>query len=121
MRISWEGGGREGMRGRDRKVLRFFDLIKRRRIDEAGKILGEIAGELDGSRGDDGYLKALEGILMSVKYDHERYLYIPRILRGEVSKEEAKVEFRRHLENELHDDYDRGFFQALIDFLDNLP
>ncbi|HID17075.1 TPA: hypothetical protein EYP26_02130 [Candidatus Bathyarchaeota archaeon] len=101
-------------------VQKYFRLINERRFKEAEGELEKFKNELERSEEALGYLKALEGILLSKKSGDEK-LYLTRIEKmGKKEMKRARSEFLSHSKNELHGAYDRGFFKALLDYLDFL-
>lgn len=66
-----------------------------------------------------GYVKALEGLLLTYRTNDDKYIYLPRILasRGEESISQLRKEFGEFAANEIHGEYDRGYFKALEDYV----
>ena len=62
-----------------------------------------------------GYVKALEGLLLTFRTNDDKYIYLPKILatRGEESINQLRKEFGEFATNEIHGEYDRGYFKAL--------
>jgi hypothetical protein len=95
---------------------KFFKLIATRKIPEAEEELEKIQTKLDTSKGDLGYLRALEGLILTQK-SGDKNIYLSRASLDENSVKEIRREFLAHASNELHEDYDRGYFQGLADYL----
>jgi len=101
-------------------VEKYFILIGERRISEAERELQAIREKSDSSQWEKGYVKALEGLLLTQKSTSDKYIYLARVnLNGESAKN-LKMEFTQHASNELHGEYDRGYFKALLDYVDTL-
>ena len=66
-----------------------------------------------------GYVKALEGLLLTYRTNDDKYIYLPKVLgtRGEESINQLRKEFGDFASNEIHGEYDRGYFKALEDYV----
>ena len=66
-----------------------------------------------------GYVKALEGLLLTYRNNDDKYIYLPKALanRSEDSLNSLRKEFGEFASNELHGEYDRGYFKALEEYL----
>ena len=66
-----------------------------------------------------GYVKALEGLLLTYRTNDDKYIYLPKMLgtRGEESINQLRKEFGDFASNEIHGEYDRGYFKALEDYV----
>ena len=66
-----------------------------------------------------GYLKGLEGLLLTYRTNDDKYIYLPRALtnRTEESVNLLRKEFGEFASNEIHGEYDRGYFKALEDYV----
>ncbi len=66
-----------------------------------------------------GYVKALEGLLLTYRSNDDKYIYLPKMLgtRGEESINQLRKEFGEFAANEIHGEYDRGYFKALEDYV----
>jgi hypothetical protein len=67
-----------------------------------------------------GYLKGLEGLLLTVKSNDDKYLYLAKMEMTEKKLRTLRKEFADHRKNTLHTDYDRGYFQALESYMRKL-
>ena len=101
-------------------VEKYVILIGQRRISEAERELQTIREKSDNSQWEKGYMKALEGLLLTQKSTSDKYSYLARVNLNEESAKKLKMEFTQHASNELHGEYDRGFFKALSDYVDIL-
>lgn len=95
---------------------KFFKMIAMRKIPEAEQELQKIQNKLDKSKDDLGYLRALEGLVLTQK-SGDKNMYLSRVNLNENSVKEIRTEFLAHASNELHEEYDRGYFRALADYL----
>ena len=66
-----------------------------------------------------GYVKALEGLLLTFRTNDDKYIYLPKMLgiRGEESINQLRKDFGEFAANEIHGEYDRGYFKALEDYV----
>lgn len=103
-----------------RDLTKFFTLLLDRKLKEAEEYLNGLAEELDGSKEDEGFLRALEGLTLALKSPEDRYLYAPTLISSRKMLEKARLEFQEHCRNPLHDPYDRGYFKAMAEFAEFL-
>jgi hypothetical protein len=98
-------------------VSKYLRAIAERRIKDGEVEFDRISLSLDDSEWNKGYLKALEGLLITFKTNNGKYLYLQRKeLEDQKMRKKFKEEIKKHSSNELHADYDRGFFSALMDY-----
>ena len=66
-----------------------------------------------------GYVKALEGLLLTYRSNDDKYIYLPKALatRTEDNIKQLQKEFGEFATNQIHGEYDRGFFKALADYV----
>ncbi len=100
-------------------VTRFLQNVEERAWTEAEKELDIIRQKSENSPWARGYVKALEGLLLSNRNNDDKYIYLPKALanRSEGSITSLKKEFADFAKNELHGEYDRGYFRALEEYL----
>lgn len=100
-------------------VARFLQNVEERAWTEAEKELDTIRQKSENSAWARGYVKALEGLLLSNRNNDDKYIYLPKVLadRSEDSITSLKEEFAGFASNELHGEYDRGYFKALEEYL----
>ena len=60
-----------------------------------------------------GYLKGLEGLLLTAKSTDDKYLYLAKIEKSQKNLKTLRRDFAQQTKNPLHADFDRGYFQAL--------
>ena len=96
---------------------KYLKAIAERRIKDGEAEFDRIRPSLDDSEWNRGYLKALEGLLITFKTNNSKYLYFHRKdLENPKNRKKFEEEIKKHSNNELHADYDRGFFSAIMDY-----
>ena len=95
--------------------IKLFKMIVTRRIPEAEQELEKIRAKLEKTKDDLGYMRALEGLVLTEK-SGDKNLYLNRLNLDEKSVKDVHGQFLTHATNELHDEYDRGYFRALADY-----
>ncbi len=96
------------------EIDRYLRLIVERRIGDAEKELEDLKPKIGNSEWNRGYVKALEGLLMTRKANSDNYLFFAK---KEFDKKSLKVlmkEFTEKAASPLYGDYDRGYFSALV-------
>lgn len=103
-------------------ATRFFQLISTRQFAEAERILERLRQKIHVSERNRGYFQALYGMLLAQKSNNDRYAFLSS---ADVSNKKMikayRQEFQSHVDSRLHGDYDRGFFEAWVDFMKILP
>src|SRR5437879_13925809 len=99
-------------------VNRFLEHVEARAWTDAEKELDVIRQKSDNSQWSRGYVKALEGLMLTYRNNDDKYIFLPKILanRTEDAISNLKKEFSEFATNELHGEYDRGYFKALDDY-----
>ena len=99
-------------------VNKFLEHVEARAWTDAEKELDVIRQKSDSSQWSRGYVKALEGLMLSFRNSDDKYIFLPRVLanRPEDAINNLKKEFSEFAANELHGEYDRGYFKALDDY-----
>jgi hypothetical protein len=68
-----------------------------------------------------GYFQALYGMLLTMK-NNDRYSFLSTAdLNNKKHLKDYRREFLSHMESRLHDEYDRGYFEAWSDYMKILP
>src|SRR3989442_15536422 len=100
-------------------VNRFLEYVETRAWTDAEKELDIIRQKSDNSQWSRGYVKALEGLMLTYRNDDDKYIYLPKTLTNKSGPENEALrkEFEEFAANEIHGEYDRGFFKALEDYL----
>ncbi len=103
-------------------VDRFFQDVESRAWTDAEKELDNIRQNSENTSWTKGYVKALEGLMLSFRSNDDKYIFLPKVLanRSEESIHGLKTEFGEFASNELHGEYDRGYFKALEEYLSSL-
>jgi hypothetical protein len=99
---------------------KFFQFVIERRISDAEKELDAVRTTIPATEAAKGYLKALEGLLLTAKSNGDKYLYLAKIEKTPTKLRTLRREFSAQTMNGLHTDYDRGYFQALEGFVRKL-
>ena len=99
---------------------RLFQALIERRIADAEKELDTIRATLPSTEAAKGYLKALEGLLLTAKSNEDKYLYLSKIEKTPKNFKTLRREFSQQTKNALHGDFDRGYFQALESYMRKL-
>jgi hypothetical protein len=99
-------------------VNKFLEHVEARAWTDAEKELDVIRQKSDNSQWSRGYVKALEGLMLTYRNNDDKYIFLPRVLanRTEEAISNLKKEFAEFAANELHGEYDRGYFKALDDY-----
>ena len=100
-------------------VNKFLGHVELRAWTDAEKELDMIRQKSDGSPWSRGYVKALEGLMLTYRNNDDKYVFLPKVLanRTEETIGNLRSEFSEFAANELHGEYDRGFFKALEDYV----
>jgi len=98
----------------------YLRAVAERRLKDGEKEFEQVRGALTNSEWNRGYLKALEGLLLTLRSNDNRYLYLQRVKLEDRTVKKLKEEFKRHSSSELHAEYDRGYFAALTDYASTL-
>ncbi len=100
-------------------VAKFLQHLEERAWTEAEKELDIIRQKSENSLWSRGYVKALEGLLLTKRSNNDKYLYLPKALenRTEEAISSLRNDFVEFASNELHGEYDRGYFKALEEYL----
>lgn len=103
-----------------RLIIEFFQLMISRNFTEAERKLEElkqITRKSSNPEWSRGYISALDGMLIGLKGDDDRYVFIKRINFDEKVISSLKKEFAANSASQTHDDFDRGFFTAWTDYM----
>jgi hypothetical protein len=109
-------------RQQEESVWRFFQNLGSRAWTEAEKELDSIRQNSENTPWSKGYVKALEGLLLTFRSNDDKYIFLPKMLANgsEETIKSLRKEYNEFASNELHGDYDRGFFKALEEYLSKL-
>ncbi len=103
-------------------INKYLQHVGQRAWTDAEKELDTIKQKSDSTQWSRGYVKALEGLMLSYRNDDDKYIYLPKTLANKTGPENEALrkEFGEFASNEIHGEYDRGFFKALEDYLSQL-
>jgi len=99
---------------------KFFQAVIDRRIADAEKELDTVRASLPATETGKGYLKALEGLLLTAKSNEDKYLYLSKVEKTTKNLKALRREFSRDAKNPLHGDFDRGYFETLESYVRKL-
>lgn len=94
-------------------IDKYIRLIVERRIADAEKELEDLRPKIGSTEWNRGYVRALEGLLLTRKANNDNYLFFAK---KEFDKKSLKTLMKEFVENAgspLYGDYDRGYFSAL--------
>jgi len=94
----------------------FFRCLAQRSLPEAERQLKHIRDNNPSTEWESGYLKAMEGMLLSLRKTDDRYAFI-RAESLEECVKRLEQEFASFSEGMLHSEFDRGFFAAWRDYI----
>lgn len=100
-------------------VNRFFRSVEGRAWTDAEKELETVRQKAQDTAWYKGYVKGLEGLLLTFRNDTDKYIYLPKALadRSEQSTNQLRKQFSEFATSQVHGDYDRGYFKALEDYM----
>jgi hypothetical protein len=100
-------------------INKYLQHVGERAWTDAEKELDTIKQKSDSTQWSRGYVKALEGLMLTYRNDDDKYIYLPKALANKNREENdaLKKEFGEFATNEIHGEYDRGYFKALEDYL----
>lgn len=103
-------------------INKYLQHVGQRAWTDAEKELDAIKQKSDSTQWSRGYVKALEGLMLTYRNDDDKYIYLPKTLTNKSGPENEALrkEFAEFAANEIHGEYDRGFFKALEDYLSQL-
>ncbi len=102
-------------------TTRFFQLVTSRQFAEAERILERVKEKMHTSNRNRGYFQALYGMLLTMK-NNDRYSFLSTAdFTDKKNLKDYRKEFLSHMESRLHDEYDRGYFEAWSDYMKILP
>ena len=97
-------------------VTRFFQYLFNRQFAEAERELLRLKEKMHKTEWNHGYIKALEGLILTIKFNDQEYSFLTNKDIQDVKKLGSyRRDFLKHVKNKYHGDYDRGFFSAWSD------
>jgi hypothetical protein len=98
-------------------VNSFFALFTQRKLTAAKRVLDEITQQIRVTPWHKGYIAALQGMLVATVVKGDNRLLINKINFDTYLQRHA---FHKEAHNELHADFDRGFFAAWTEYTDQV-
>lgn len=95
------------------EIGRYLRLIVERKIADAEKELEDLRPKIGNSEWNRGYVKALEGLLLTRKANNDSYLFFAKKEFDKKSLKALMKEFTQNAASPLYGDYDRGYFSGL--------
>lgn len=95
-------------------IDKYLRLVVERKIADAEKEIEELRPKFSNTEWNRGYVKALEGLLLTRKSNDDHYLFFARKDFDKKSLKALVKEFVHSAESPLFGDYDRGFFSGLV-------
>ncbi len=96
------------------EVEKYLRLIVERRITDAEKELEDLRPKIGSTEWSRGYIKALEGLLLTRKANNDSYLFFAKKENDRKSLKGLMKEFTQNAASPLYGDYDRGYFSGLV-------
>jgi hypothetical protein len=96
------------------EIDKYLMLIVERKIADAEKELEELRPKFSNTEWNRGYVKALEGLLVTRKANSDNYLFFAKKEFDKKSLKALVKEFANNAESPLYGDYDRGYFSGLV-------
>ena len=102
-------------------VTRFFQLVTKRQFAEAERVLERLRLKTRKNERNKGYLQALYGIISASKSNNDQYLFLSNVnLKDKSELEKYRREFLKYTRDNLHAEYDHGFFSAWAKYMNVL-
>jgi len=98
-------------------IISFYESLDERKFADAEKVINSIKEKRFGdTEFQEGYTKALEGILTSIRTGDERD-FLNRAPFSEKDINRYRKDFREYVQEGVHSQFDVGYFMAWTDFL----
>jgi len=94
-------------------IDKYLQLIVERRITDAEKEIEDLRPKIGNTEWNRGYVKALEGLLITRKANNDNYLFFAKKEFDRKSLKALAKDFAQNASSPLYGDYDRGYFSAL--------
>ena len=95
-------------------IDKYLRLVVERKIADAEKEIEELRPKFSNTEWNRGYVKALEGLLLTRKANDDNYLFFAKKEFDKKSLKALMKESANSAESPLYGDYDRGFFSGLV-------
>jgi len=94
-------------------IDKYLRLVVERKIADAEKEIETLKPKFSNTEWNRGYVKALEGLLLTRKANDDNYLFFAKKEFDKKSLKALMKESANNAESPLYGDYDRGFFSGL--------
>jgi len=95
------------------EIDRYLRLIVDRKIADAEKELEDLRPKIGNTEWNRGYVRALEGLLLTRKANNDSYQFFSKKEFDKKSLKALSREFALNAASPLYGDYDRGYFSGL--------
>ena len=92
----------------------FFPHLIEGRLTSANKTLERMKDEVSTENWQRGYINALEGMLLALKSRNDKSILLNQL--GSKEADKYRRAFSRQSRNKIQGDFDRGFFEAWVDY-----
>jgi hypothetical protein len=99
------------------EIDRYLRLVIERKISDAEKELEDVRPKIGNTDWDRGYMKAMEGLLLTRKSNNDNYLFFAKKQFDRKSVKALAKEFMANAASPLYADYDRGYFSGVARLL----
>ncbi len=94
-------------------IDKYLQLIVERKITDAEKEIEDLRPKIGNTEWNRGYVRALEGLLITRKANNDNYLFFAKKEFDRKSLKALAKDFAQNASSPLYGDYDRGYFSAL--------
>lgn len=99
------------------EITAYLQHLEERKFAEAEKELENMRKKFDGTERGKGFIRALEGFYLAKKTNDDKYLFLTRMDLSRKSILQYKKEFTEQSVHPLYAEYDRGYFEALVEYM----
>jgi hypothetical protein len=99
-------------------ATRYLQLLDNRQFTEAQRALARIKQGASETPWDNGYYKALQGMLLARKQNGNQHSFMQNLNAKNIRfLEQQKKEFQKQIRKRFSPNFDRGFFSAWYDYM----
>jgi hypothetical protein len=98
----------------DTEIDKYLQLIIDRKTADAEKELEGLRTKLGSTEWSKGYVKALEGLVLTRKASNDKYLFFAKKEFDKKSLKTLAKEFTSTAESALYGEFDRGYFSGVV-------
>ena len=95
-------------------IDKYLQLVVERKIADAEKEIEELRPKFSNTEWNRGYVRALEGLLLTRKANNDSYQFFAKKEFDKKSLKALMREFTQDAASPLYGDYDRGYFSGLV-------